>query len=346
VARATRRILAAGRKGAEERLARCLHAVLDELDHRDDRAVRLVRLRDLMVPVFAAFYYEVVFAEPCPAADRRLIEAHADDVVGALKCCRLRHMDRRLRLTRHLEARLDAVPHELPAGLAPGEQALVLQGVFFTTAVVQSSEAAAHVLLALARHPGAQARIREGDGPYLDRFVDETLRLYPLFGIAHRITSAAIAVDDRTTIPAGSVVCFDYPAYHRAGVDHGDRFDPDRDPPEAPPIPYGMATNRPCPAARLAPVTLRVVATEMTRRYTLASSAAHTRSLPNRGPCLLVRTAVPGAVPDLRAALARLRVRDRWGDVWRSAVQLVLGSVMVVHARRLRLCTRYFEGRV
>jgi hypothetical protein len=42
-------------------------------------------------------------------------------------------------------------------------------------------------------------------------------------------------------------------------------------------------------------------------------------------------------------ALAYLRVRDRWEDVWRSLVQLVLGTYMVWHARRLRLCTRYFE---
>jgi hypothetical protein len=38
-----------------------------------------------------------------------------------------------------------------------------------------------------------------------------------------------------------------------------------------------------------------------------------------------------------------LRVRDRWEDVGRSLTQLVLGTYMVWHARRLRLCERYFE---
>jgi hypothetical protein len=42
-------------------------------------------------------------------------------------------------------------------------------------------------------------------------------------------------------------------------------------------------------------------------------------------------------------ALVFLRVRDRWEDVGRSVTQLVLGTYMVWHARRLRLCERHFE---
>jgi hypothetical protein len=40
---------------------------------------------------------------------------------------------------------------------------------------------------------------------------------------------------------------------------------------------------------------------------------------------------------------ALLRVRDRWEDVWRSVVQLVLGTAMVLHAHRLRPAGRYFD---
>ena len=38
-----------------------------------------------------------------------------------------------------------------------------------------------------------------------------------------------------------------------------------------------------------------------------------------------------------------MRLRDRWADVGRSLVQLVLGTWMVVDARRQQLCTTYFE---
>jgi hypothetical protein len=50
-------------------------------------------------------------------------------------------------------------------------------------------------------------------------------------------------------------------------------------------------------------------------------------------------------VGHLRAvALGFVWLRDRWEDVTRSIVQLVLGSYMVWDARRLALCTRHFEA--
>ncbi len=119
-----------------------------------------------MMPVWAEVYYELVFLEPCPRTARELIVGNADDVVSALKCTRLRHMGRRNRLTRYLRRRIDAgeVPFELPARMTPGEQAYYLQGAFFNTAVVQMSEAMAHLLLAVAQHPVVQERLRGAPG--------------------------------------------------------------------------------------------------------------------------------------------------------------------------------------
>jgi cytochrome P450 len=349
VAATTRRILAGPRHAAAELAARCVGRVLDE---RLGGRARLVRLRDLMMPAWAEFAYELVFRERCPPAARELIVANADDVVTALKGCSLRHMRRRDRLTRYLVARLERgeVPHALPEGLSTRERALYLQGTFFNTAVVQSSEAMAHLLMALAQHPDVQARVAADprDDAYLDRVIDETLRLYPLFGIAHRITSADIAVDERTTIPKGSVLCFSYPDYHRAGYEDAERFDPDRwerpSAREANHIPFGVAGNRPCPARGLAPVTMRVAAREVLARCALRTSASHTRSLPSRGPCVLMPRGAGCGRARLGALLAFVRVRDRLEDVWRGLVQLVLGTYMVWDARRLRLCARYFDA--
>ncbi|QFY10940.1 cytochrome P450 [Nonomuraea phyllanthi] len=336
VARTTRRLLAVPRARAEELTRRCAARALTGLRGP-------VRLRDVMMPLWAEFAYELVFAEPCPREARDLITGNADDVVSSLKCTGLRHMKRRLRLTRYLLGRLSQVRVPLPDGLTPLEQAYYLQGAFFNTAVVQLSEAMAHLLMVLARHPAAQQEARTGDDRHLDHVIDETLRLYPLFGIAHRITTAGIPLGEHATIPAGSVLCFDYPAFHRAGFDDPDRFDPSRfDGPsrELNHIPFGVAANRPCPAWRLAPIAMRTAAREVLRRYVLDTSATHTRSLPNRGPCLLTPVGEPRRV---RAALALMRVRDRWEDVWRSLVQLVLGTYMVWDARRRRLCHRHFH---
>ncbi len=339
VARTTRTVLASLRHDEWDALvARCAARVLAEY-----RSRRVVRLRDVMMPIWAEVYYELVFRECCPRQARELIVAHADDVVSALKCTRLRHMRRRIRLTQYLCGRIAAgdVPFALPNLLSADEQAWYLQGTFFNTAVVQMSEAAAHLLLVLAEHQGVQARVRAGDSAYFDRVVDETMRVYPLFGIAHRITTADI--EATPPIPAGSVLLFEYPKFHHAGVPDGAAFDVERWHAESPRtlnfIPYGISANRPCPARGIAPTGLSAVTRETLRRFRLTSSVRHTRSMPNRAPALLLD------VDDLRRRalrLAVLRVTDRWADVWRSLGQLVFGTYMVWDARRQGLCRRYF----
>lgn len=348
VARTTRRILGMSRTAAEESARQC---TLRILGNAKTRKARLVRIRDLMMPVWAEFYYAVVFREPCPLEARELIVANADDVVTALKCCSLRHMDRRGRLTEFLREKIKAgkCPQPLPERLSVEEQPFYLQGTFFNTAVVQMSEAMVHLCMVIAQHKDVQASVAANleDDRYLDRVITETLRLYPLFGISHRITTAEIKLDENTRIPAGSVLCFNHPDYHRIGFDHPERFDPSRweslSPHEQNYIPFGVAANRPCPAAGLAPVTMRAAMRELLKSYELYSSASHTRSSPNRGPCLLVSRA-DKLDPLVRGSiLAFMRIRDRWEEVWRSIVQLVLGTYMVWDACRLRLCTNYFQ---
>ncbi|MBV2354920.1 cytochrome P450 [Streptomyces sp. J2-1] len=350
VARTTRQILAGLSKDEwAELVGRRIRGVLDELPA--SAPVHRVRLRDLMMPVWAEVYYEVVFRAPCPRHVRDLITGNADDVVSALKCTGLRHLERRARLTAYLRDRLahDPPPVPLPATLSADEQAYYLQGTFFNTAVVQMSEAMAHLLLAVATHREVQDRLSAGETRpgFLDGVIDETLQHFPLFGVAHRVTSAEIPRAGRSPIPAGSVLLFNYPEYQRSGQGP---FDPDRwldaDTRPAESIPFGIPANRPCPARGFAVLTMRVAAEETLRRFRLESSAQHTRSLPSRGPCLLVpRTGGPPGTPDRpRARLAAMRLADRWEGVGRSLVQLVLGTYMVWDARRQGLCRNHFAA--
>ena len=345
VAKTTKRMLRMSKQEPGELARRCIERALSRNPHS---APRLVRLRDFWMPIWAEFYYQLVFHQPCPDEARKLIVDNANDVVTALKCCGLRHMGRRRRLTRYLLDKLESgeLPAVLPA-FSGEERALYLQGVYFNTAVVQMSEAMTHLMLVIAEHDAIQARLIAGDEPgYLDRVILEVLRVYPLFGISHRITSDEIVIDAGTRIPAGAVLCFDHAQYHRHGFDDPERVEPDRwlrlATKEANYIPFGVAANRPCPAQAIALVTMRIAAGEILKRYRLASSARHTRSVPNRGPCLLIPRAA--RYPRLRqkSALVWLRFRDRWEDVPRSLLQLVLGTYMVWDARRRRLCERYF----
>jgi hypothetical protein len=318
VARCTRRILTMPSRVADQLAVESLRVALPP-------TTGLVRLRDLVMPVWAEFYHRVVFDKPATDEVRALIVGNARDVITALKCCGLRHMDRRLRLTRHLEDVLDTVPHELPEALSRREQALYLQGTFFNTAVVQSSEATAHLLMTLAVDDAMQRAAT--DDAVLDHALEQTLRRYPLFGVAHRVTHSDISISADVAIPAGSVLCFNYPEFHDSGGY----------------IPFGVAANRPCPAWHLAPVTIKAVVGELVARYAFATTASHTRAIPNRAPSLM--TPRGDRVRRRRQRLGYLWVRDRWEDVGRSVVQLVLGSYMVWDARRLRLCQTYFEER-
>jgi hypothetical protein len=170
--------------------------------------------------------------------------------------------------------------------------------------------------------------------------------VHPLFGIAHRITGAPITVNDDVTLPAGSVLLFNYLAFQRSGPAADDAFAPDRwtslKRRDAHFIPFGVTANRACPARGSAPVMMRAVAREVLRRYALASSVQHTRSLPSRGPCLFVRR--PVAARGLRARLALMWLRDRTEDVGRSVAQLFNGTYMVWDARRLKLCDAWFNA--
>ena len=348
VARTTRQVLAVSHRRSGELATAATRRVLDRLPAG---RISAVRLRDLMMPVWAEVYYELVFGEPCPPAVRAMIVANAEDVVTALKGTGLRHLDRRDRLTRYLLGRLEAgtCPVTLPPPFTAQETAWYLQGAFFNTAVVQMSEAMAHILLAVAEHPPVQrglvATVDEDEA--IDRVVDETLRVHPLFGVAHRITSAPIALPTGVRLPAGSVLLFNYLAFQRTGPAGDDAFDPNRwlslKRKDAHFIPYGVTANRACPARGVAPVMLRAATREVLRRFALASSVSHTRSLPSRGPAYLTPCGVAGPG---RLRLAAMRLRDRWADVGRSVAQLVLGSWMVIDARRQRLCANYFEEAV
>ena len=163
------------------------------------------------------------------------------------------------------------------------------------------SEAMSHLALALAQHPHVVAKLRaaeaKGDGTYLGHVISEALRVWPLFGIAHRITSENIEVPTKdgskgATLPKGSVLCFNYPAYHMSGYDNPEQFIPERwevlRERNCNYMPFGPPNNRPCPGKRLALIWMRAVTWVLLRNVELYSCAEHTRSLPCGAPLLIV----------------------------------------------------------
>ena len=412
---------------------------------------QIVRLREWLFPLVTTFWFEVCFGRGGDSKyDQRCIStlcASGSDVIDALKALKLRDMAVRHAATATVEELLAARPAcraamaYTTADMSSTERALALQGVVFHTGCVQLADALTHLLLGLAQHgvhptapaaptpsweavaaeggAGAAAGGRDAGGAagtstFLGRALTESLRRWPLFGIAHRITDSDIVLradspagpggvveagdvggGETQTIPAGTVLCFNYSSYHGdpTAYAHPNEFDPARwetlAPRECPYMPFGAPKNRPCPAQRVCMIVLPVFAQAIARGCAVWANGEHSRSLPGRGLCVMERrgsdveghagergsrdgapgeglrrrnptaptpsvTPQPVVVvvappslatrPTLRAGLLLyLRLRALVDDVVISATQLVLGTVLVLAARRAALALRYHQ---
>jgi cytochrome P450 len=107
------------------------------------------------------------------------------------------------------------------------------------TALVRSAD---HVLGWLAHNPGDTARLR-ADPLFLQRCVQETIRLNPSSTVGMRRALAPVTLRSGVAIPAGAVVVIDLRAVNRDPAVFGPDstgFDPDRKVPAGVP-PYGLS---------------------------------------------------------------------------------------------------------
>eukprot|EP00998_Keelungia_sp_KM082_P012026 NODE_833_length_1615_cov_68.784946_g823_i0.p1 GENE.NODE_833_length_1615_cov_68.784946_g823_i0~~NODE_833_length_1615_cov_68.784946_g823_i0.p1 ORF type:complete len:497 (+),score=91.74 NODE_833_length_1615_cov_68.784946_g823_i0:56-1546(+) len=325
----------------------------DLLQAKNVRPFTVTRLKDFWFPMFAKFYYEMIFKEEPPEELVPLLIGSGMDVLASLKCVKLRNMKIRNALTQHLMDKLNegACADIFPDEMTVEQRALHLQGVFFHTGCVQMSEAMAHTLIAIGQHPHVEEKLLEDTtGQYLELVISESLRLYPLFGIAHRILSGNIELEDGTVYTAGTVFCFNYPDFQTSGYEYPNDFIPERweviSKSEVNYIPFGVAANRPCPGQRLALVIMRELVKVSVRRCRWHSPIVHSRSLPDGGLCLVAdRTHSNGKKRP--AMLVAMKAWEKLCVVARSVAQLGFGYYMLRQAQKLRLATRmYDEGAV
>jgi cytochrome P450 len=147
----------------------------------------------------------------------------------------------------------------------------------------------------LARHPGVQERLREGDPAYLDAVVKESLRIRPALTIAPRLLLEPVRIDGRT-VPAGVQVaaciwlaCRREDLWPRANEFRPERWLVDPAPSSLSWIPFGGGVRR-CAGAPFAEMEMREVlraASGLTLRPVRAESERARRSMlvltPNRG---------------------------------------------------------------
>ena len=157
----------------------------------------------------------------------------------------------------------------------------------------------------LARHPGAQERVRAGDDAYLDAVVKEVLRVRPVLSIAARRVAAPFEVGG-FTLPAGVHVapCI-YLAHRRPEAwPEPTAFRPERfleaSPAPGTYLPFGGGVRR-CAGAAFAALELREVLRAVLGRFSLAPPGARTERMirgsvtlrPSRGGTVLTEPLQP-----------------------------------------------------
>jgi len=174
------------------------------------------------------------------------------------------------------------------------------------------------------------------------------LRCYPLFGVAHRITSEDVTIPDGSvTYKKGTVLCFNYSIYHSMGYTNPSEFNPDRwndlSKSDSNFMPFGVAANRPCPAQKLAMVLMKSIAKVAVEHCFFASSVVHSRSLPGKGLCLIAsKKSIPSSL-SLALLMTTFKIIDTAEALTISVKQLVFGTIMLLQAQKMRMAQTFME---
>ena len=305
-------------------------------------------LRDSQMPVWASFFYQLVFDESCTDKETQLIVANAKNFINTTKFCEFRDMHTRYALVSMLEEKIAAgkLRVDLPSRLTTHEKALHLRGIYFTSGVSQMSEAAAHTLMCLAENRNLQQRLADTpDRFFLNNILNETFRMFPLFGVAFRIAKRDTSING-IHIDEGAVICFNYSNYQQAGYENPQIFDPDRwmslKKIGEKFMPFGQKGNHSCPAQGVATIALGITIQMIVRESELYTGASHTRALVNRGPCLFLPRGE--ALPFQHARLLWMKLTDHLDLSLTSVKQLLVGAYVLLQAQKLRLASRFWLG--
>eukprot|EP01084_Bolivina_argentea_P301078 519314_1 len=327
-----------------------IYPVFEEL-----KTPKIVHLRQLLMPVFIKIFYELIFGQELKnKKELKLIYESVNDVITALKFLKTRNMTIRNKLTKHLCDKLDKNDNETiqkhfrfdPDNKVNNfERALFIQGVVLTTGAVQLSEAFAHLCIALAQHkiPGNGKNSETNDF-----FIYELFRVFPLFGIAHRITSNDIQLpNSEEIIPEGTVLCFNYPEFHRIGFKNSSSFDYKRwyyhNKRNSNYIPFGAKNNRPCPAESISMHFMKQFVSNIVDKTDFFTSILHTRSMADGGLCLVAPKEYKYNKILFKVVMTGMWLYVQFRNIFHSVIQLYCGGYMLWDAKRKQLAKTWVE---
>ncbi|MGW7029124.1 cytochrome P450 [Streptomyces xanthophaeus] len=330
LARATFRALAAPRQDIAAMARRSTGHVCQDAWPAGTTS-RILRLRDLAVPICARIMFELVFKTAPTQEQTALIGRSATESMRTSKGLRhSRDISARLQLLDLLRAKVsehDGCPELFgpDSTLDTTSRAKHLLGVFFNTGVIQLSECVCHTVLEASRHPHTLARITGNDPRYLDHVLSEALRLYPLHATIQRLTAADIPLGPAGTIPRGTQILFDISRHQRTGHHQPNAFIPERweqrKRTDSGFVGFGLG-QRKCPAERFSRTAAAAIVKELLSIFTVDAPTRHTRGLEGGGLCCLTAHGSPPPIGS-RIKKAIVRTRDHADRLAVGAAQLV-----------------------
>jgi len=268
-----------------------------EVEPTGARSFRSVRLWSVLAPVVARVLHRHLFSERCDNEVTGWIVESVRQTHLSIKGIVPVRASVRWRLIDYIERTLvrhDGCPaifgadSKLPIEL----RAKHLVGVFFHTGLIQIVEFTIHALVAIAQHPRVESALLDPKRApdYLSWVLDETLRLYPLFGVTNRVLTEDIQLDDGRVLARGTQLVVDFEQHQRVGWEAPESFLPERwqvgNPDLASFMPFGRGTRR-CPAARFAQAAVSAMVMDLVSRFIIRAPLDHVRSIDDGGLCIM-----------------------------------------------------------
>lgn len=253
----------------------------------------LAIIRDEIIPIVVEFFHIHIFGKPSTKEALDLLTTNVILFKESISFISFPDMKIRQAVLDYILSQcsselLSDLRSKVSIEISDEKIAKLIMGVFFHTGVIQISEFVAHTIVALSQNVEIQARLKNNltDNQFLQRILDETLRIYPLFGITNRIAEQDYHMRNGQMIPEGMNIIFDFIACHAEGVVNPKVFNPDRwiEPNQSDNcyMPFG-AGPRMCPAKRFAYNITASLVIDMIKNYSFVSSIEHDRPLTGGG---------------------------------------------------------------
>ncbi|HDT4624432.1 TPA: cytochrome P450 [Klebsiella oxytoca] len=303
-----------------------------------DRSSGFAVIRDEIIVMMVDFFHLKLFGKLPSLEERDFLSQNVVSFKESISFIKIPDEKLRAKVLKHITTQfspdvITTLRGKVSVDITNEQIAKIMMGVFFHTGVLQIAEFVAHTIVGLAQNPVEQQkmRLRNFDKTSMQNLLNESLRLYPLFGVTNRVTEEKQTMASGAVIDEGANLIFDFVKLHQVGFTDPERFDPDRwnnlSTSENCYIPFGVG-KRMCPAKTFALNVTTVLTERLLRQYSFVSSIHHDRPMTGGGRVYFSRLS-PEAKPKSKMTLALALIYIDLTESWfqrRAALSVIINS--------------------